>query len=225
VPEKEFLKAFKNHPRLKTKVNNFHRQMASSNTSDEDFVAIRPEWTTVDRIIACRGDDEEREYLVKWKELPYDECYWEYESDISAFQPEIERFNKFRSRSSKLAYIKQKSRVNDDSELKKQQKEFQQYEHSPKFLSGSLHPYQLEGLNFLRFSWSKQTHVILADEMGLGKTIQSIAFLASLFEEGICAHPHLVVAPLSTLRNWEREFATWAPQMNVVCIRGFSVIY
>ncbi|GAU27028.1 hypothetical protein TSUD_313900 [Trifolium subterraneum] len=220
VPEKEFLKAFKNHPRLKTKVNNFHRQMASANTSDEDFVAIRPEWTTVDRIIACRGDDDEREYYVKWKELPYDECYWEYESDISAFQPEIERFNKFRSRSSKLAYIKQKSRVNDDSEVKKQQKEFQQYEHSPKFLTGSLHPYQLEGLNFLRFSWSKQTHVILADEMGLGKTIQSIAFLASLFEEGICAHPHLVVAPLSTLRNWEREFATWAPQMNVIMYVG-----
>lgn len=34
---------------------------------------------------------------------------------------------------------------------------------------GTLHPYQLEGLNFLRFSWSKQTHVILADEMGLGE--------------------------------------------------------
>lgn len=48
-----------------------------------------------------------------------------------------------------------------------------------------------------------------------GKTIQSIAFLASLFEEKLT--PHLVVAPLSTLRNWEREFATWAPQMNVVC--------
>lgn len=73
---------------------------------------------------------------MKWKELSYDECYWEYESDISAFQPEIERFNRFRSRSSKLAYIKQKSRDNDDAESKKQQKEFQQYEHSPKFLSG-----------------------------------------------------------------------------------------
>ena len=48
-----------------------------------------------------------------------------------------------------------------------------------------------------------------------GKTIQSIAFLASLFEDKF--GPHLVVAPLSTLRNWEREFATWAPQMNVVC--------
>ncbi|XP_027356637.1 CHD3-type chromatin-remodeling factor PICKLE isoform X2 [Abrus precatorius] len=219
VPEKEFLKAFKTHPRLKTKVNNFHQKMASVNTSDEDFVAIRPEWTTVDRILACRGGDDEREYLVKWKELPYDECYWEFESDISAFQPEIERFNRFRSRSSKFSSSKQKSSVKDDAELRKHQKEFQQYEHSPEFLSGgTLHPYQLEGLNFLRFSWSKQTHVILADEMGLGKTIQSIAFLASLFEEGV--YPHLVVAPLSTLRNWEREFATWAPQMNVLMYVG-----
>ncbi|KAL2346668.1 hypothetical protein Fmac_000668 [Flemingia macrophylla] len=219
VPEKEFLKAFKAHPRLKTKVNNFHQKMASVNTSDEDFAAIRPEWTTVDRILACRGDDDEREYLVKWKELPYDECYWEFESDISAFQPEIERFNRFRSRSSKFSSIKQKNTVKDDTELKKQQKEFQHYERSPEFLSGgTLHPYQLEGLNFLRFSWSKQTHVILADEMGLGKTIQSIAFLASLFEEGVS--PHLVVAPLSTLRNWEREFATWAPHMNVLMYVG-----
>lgn len=47
-----------------------------------------------------------------------------------------------------------------------------------------------------------------------GKTIQSIAFLASLHEDNL--GPSLVVAPLSTLRNWEREFATWAPHMNVV---------
>ncbi|KAK7260935.1 hypothetical protein RIF29_27236 [Crotalaria pallida] len=218
VPEQEFLKAFKTHPRLRTKVNNFHRQMASVDTSDEDFVAIRPEWTTVDRILACRGD-EKKEYLVKWKELAYDECHWELESDISAFQPEIDRFKRFQSKSRKRSSSKQKSSDSDGVELKKQQKEFQQYEHSPKFLSGgSLHPYQLEGLNFFRFSWSKQTHVILADEMGLGKTIQSIAFLASLCEENIS--PHLVVAPLSTLRNWEREFATWAPQMNVVMYFG-----
>ncbi|KAL6345794.1 hypothetical protein AAG906_017546 [Vitis piasezkii] len=221
VPEKEFIKAFKTHPRLKTKVNNFNRQMASNNNSDEDFVAVRPEWTTVDRIIACRGNDDEREYLVKWKELSYDECYWEFESDISAFQPEIERFNKIQSRSRKLSSSKQKVTIRDISDSKRKQREFQQFEHSPEFLSGgSLHPYQLEGLNFLRFSWGKQTHVILADEMGLGKTIQSIAFLASLFEENVS--PHLVVAPLSTLRNWEREFATWAPQMNVVMYVGSS---
>lgn len=34
--------------------------------------------------------------------------------------------------------------------------------------TGVLHPYQLEGLNFLRFAWQQGQHVILADEMGLG---------------------------------------------------------
>ncbi|XP_042503732.1 CHD3-type chromatin-remodeling factor PICKLE [Macadamia integrifolia] len=221
VPEKEFLKAFKAHPRLKTKVNNFHRQMSSINNSEDDFVAIRPEWTTVDRILATRENESEREYLVKWKELSYDECYWELESDISTFKPEIERFNRIQSRRLRSYSNKQKNSIRDMKEYKKKQKEFHHYEHSPEFLSGgSLHPYQLEGLNFLRFSWSKQTHVILADEMGLGKTIQSIAFIASLVEENVS--PHLVVAPLSTLRNWEREFATWAPQLNVVMYVGYA---
>ena len=32
--------------------------------------------------------------------------------------------------------------------------------------------------------------------------------------------PHLVVVPLSTLPNWEREFALWAPQLNVVQLYG-----
>ncbi|XP_010525929.1 PREDICTED: CHD3-type chromatin-remodeling factor PICKLE-like [Tarenaya hassleriana] len=208
VPEQEFQRAYKSYPRLRTRVNNFHRQMASANNNEDDFVAVRPEWTTVDRIIACRGEDDEKEYLVKYKELSYEECYWESESDISTFQNEIQRFKDINSRSRRAKEARQKCNP----------KEFQQFDHSPEFIRGSLHPYQLEGLNFLRFSWSKQTHVILADEMGLGKTIQSIAFLASLFEENL--GPHLVVAPLSTLRNWEREFATWAPHMNVVMYVG-----
>ncbi|CAM8889747.1 unnamed protein product [Rhodiola kirilowii] len=219
VPEKEFIKAFRSLPRLKTKVNNFHRQMETANNSDEEFIAIRPEWVTVDRIIACRGTDEQKEYLVKWKELGYDECHWESESDLSGFKSEIERFHRFNSKSRKSLASKQKGSDPETGEPNKKQKEFQQYEHSPDFIhGGSLHPYQLEGLNFLRFSWFKETHVILADEMGLGKTIQSIAFLASLFEDNVS--PFLVIAPLSTLRNWEREFAKWAPQMNVVMYVG-----
>lgn len=46
--------------------------------------------------------------------------------------------------------------------------------------------YQLEGLNWLRFSWAQGTDTILADEMGLGKTIQTIVFLYSLYKE-VCA--------------------------------------
>ncbi|KAJ9559392.1 hypothetical protein OSB04_014006 [Centaurea solstitialis] len=217
VPEKEFIKAYKELPRLRTKVNNFRKQMPVGSNSEDDFVPIRPEYTMVDRILACRQDEEEKEYYVKWVGLNYDECYWESESDISSFQQQIENFNRLQSRYRKLR--KQKSNTRDATDSRKKLKDFQQFDKSPEFLpGGELHPYQLEGLNFLRFSWSKQTHVILADEMGLGKTIQSIAFLASLYEENVA--PHIVVAPLSTLRNWEREFATWAPHMNVVMYVG-----
>ena len=62
----------------------------------------------------------------------------------------------------------------------------QKYEEQPKYITetgGKLHPYQLEGLNWLRFSWAQGTHTILADEMGLGKTIQTISFLHTLVKE------------------------------------------
>ena len=71
---------------------------------------------------------------MKYKELPYDECYWEFESDVSAFQPEIEKFNKIQSRSHKPS--KQKSSLQDATDSKKKSKEFQQCDHSPEFLSG-----------------------------------------------------------------------------------------
>jgi hypothetical protein len=32
--------------------------------------------------------------------------------------------------------------------------------------------------------------------------------------------PHLVVVPLTTLGNWERELATWAPYLRVVSLHG-----
>lgn len=54
VPEKEFLKAAKTHPRLKSRLSTFHKQMETLNKSDDDWVAIRPEWTTVDRVLASR---------------------------------------------------------------------------------------------------------------------------------------------------------------------------
>merc|ERR1719327_1677092 len=84
----------------------------------------------------------------------------------------------------------------------------------------SLHPYQLEGISWARHSWNKNTDIILADEMGLGKTIQTITFLYSLYKEGHCRGPFLIAVPLSTLINWEREFALWAPDFYVVSYVG-----
>ena len=59
---------------------------------------------------------------------------------------------------------------------------------------------------------------LLGDEMGLGKTIQTITFLQGVYDIGIHG-PFLIVVPLSTLHNWEREFESWT-NMNVVVYHG-----
>lgn len=54
--------------------------------------------------------------------------------------------------------------------------------------------------------------------MGLGKTIQSITLLSEVYAAGIQG-PFLVIAPLSTITNWEREFSTWT-NMNAIVYHG-----
>lgn len=50
----------------------------------------------------------------------------------------------------------------------------------PDFLrAGQLRDYQLEGLNWLIYSWMQNNNCILADEMGLGKTIQCVSFIGA----------------------------------------------
>ncbi|WWC60156.1 uncharacterized protein I303_102720 [Kwoniella dejecticola CBS 10117] len=77
-----------------------------------------------------------------------------------------------------------------------------------------LKDYQLLGVNWLNLLWSKKIGCILADEMGLGKTIQVISFIAHLKEKGIKG-PHMIFVPASTLENWTREFARFAPSVDV----------
>lgn len=78
------------------------------------------------------------------------------------------------------------------------------FERQPEYLDstgGTLHPYQLEGLNWLRFSWAQGTDTILADEMGLGKTVQTAVFLYSLYKE---VGRLLATTYISLNRNLER---------------------
>ncbi|KAH7910603.1 SNF2 family N-terminal domain-containing protein [Hygrophoropsis aurantiaca] len=77
-----------------------------------------------------------------------------------------------------------------------------------------LKDYQLLGVNWLYLLYRKKLSCILADEMGLGKTIQVISFFAYLKERGHHG-PHLVVVPSSTLENWCREFARFAPSISI----------
>lgn len=58
--------------------------------------------------------------------------------------------------------------------------------------------------------------------MGLGKTIQMVAFVTTLYHQ-LKAFPCLIVVPNSTLTNWVREFAKWAPDLRVVPYYGAQV--
>jgi len=65
---------------------------------------------------------------------------------------------------------------------------------------GKLLNFQKEGLDFLLKS---SGNALLADEMGLGKTVQTLSYVATEKQ----TFPVLVVAPLVTLQNWDREIS------------------
>ncbi len=86
----------------------------------------------------------------------------------------------------------------------------------PKLLNAQLKEYQLKGLNWLVNLYEQGINGILADEMGLGKTVQSISVMAYLAEKYDIWGPFLVVAPASTLHNWQQEINKFVPEFKVL---------
>ena len=198
---------------------------------------IKPEWLEIDHVVNKQTTrDGTIEYFIMWKGLPYSDCSWEDE-DLS-----IPDFAIFIQNYEDLRYVcgvdggkkkKKKKRGGEDEEEGRKRRYNTPPDKpttdldtpllkSPDFLPDglALHDYQIEGVSWARNSWNHETDIILADEMGLGKTIQTVAFLYSLYKEGHCRGPFLVSVPLSTLINWEREFALWAPEFYVVSYVG-----
>ncbi|XP_043918949.1 chromodomain-helicase-DNA-binding protein 5 isoform X2 [Protopterus annectens] len=196
---------------------------------------IKPEWMIIHRTLNHSFDKRgDIHYLIKWRDLPYDQCTWEID-DIDI--PEYENFKQSYWNHRELMLGEDlsviKKLIKKGVKLKDEKLEKPpetptidptvKFDKQPRYIDitgGTLHPYQLEGLNWLRFSWAQGTDTILADEMGLGKTVQTIVFLYSLYKEGHSKGPFLVSAPLSTIINWEREFEMWAPDFYVVTYTG-----
>ena len=170
-------------------------------TKEEPAEEVKPK-KTVTRTV--------RHYLVKWQALPYEESTWELEDDLD---PEkVKQFWRFREMPPKDV-MKHKKRPKPH--------EWKKLDHSHEFKSGNtLREYQLEGLNWLTFCWYNSRNCILADEMGLGKTIQSLTFINEMVNYGMYS-PFLIIAPLSTIGNWQREFETWT-DLNVITYHGSS---
>ncbi len=84
----------------------------------------------------------------------------------------------------------------------------------PEGFTATLRHYQLRGLGWLQFLHNLGLGGCLADDMGLGKTPTTLAHLAGI------PGPHLVICPLSVVRNWEAETARFAPFMRVMVHHG-----
>ncbi|XP_077430769.1 chromodomain-helicase-DNA-binding protein 4 isoform X3 [Vanacampus margaritifer] len=193
---------------------------------------VKMEWLMIHRILNHSVDRKGNvHYLIKWRDLAYDQSTWESEDmDIPEFDLYRQTYWNHRElmigdegrpgkKLKKPVKIKKTERPPANPVVDPTIK----FDRQPDYLDstgGTLHPYQLEGLNWLRFSWAQATDTILADEMGLGKTVQTAVFLYSLYKEGHSKGPFLVSAPLSTIINWEREFEMWAPDMYVVTYVG-----
>ncbi|XP_041805875.1 chromodomain-helicase-DNA-binding protein 8 isoform X3 [Chelmon rostratus] len=192
--------------RFKTK----HAQMRHLFQEDEE--PFNPDYVEVDRIldVSHSVDKDNGEpviyYLVKWCSLPYEDATWELKEDVD--EGKVEEFSKIQNRQPRL---KRTTRPSASS--------WKKLEESREYKNGNtLREYQLEGVNWLLFNWYNRQNCILADEMGLGKTIQSITLLSEVYAAGIQG-PFLVIAPLSTITNWEREFSTWT-NMNAIVYHG-----
>lgn len=94
------------------------------------------------------------EYYVKWKDLPYDQCTWEKESDMLDFSSEVHRYE----------YLNSKEHAINAGGAE-QQRDFKELKEQPEYIGYSLYPFQLEGINWLRYSWAEKKSVILADEV------------------------------------------------------------
>ncbi|XP_043913895.1 chromodomain-helicase-DNA-binding protein 8 [Protopterus annectens] len=199
--------------RIHQKVKRFRTKMAQMrHLFNEDEEPFNPDYVEVDRILeeSHSIDKDSGEtviyYLVKWCSLPYEDSTWELKEDVD--EAKIEEFKQIQAREAELRRVARPA-----ASL------WKKFELSRQYKNGNeLREYQLEGINWLLFNWYNRQNCILADEMGLGKTIQSIAFLQEVYSTGIHG-PFLVIAPLSTITNWEREFNTWT-DMNTILYHG-----
>ncbi|KAK3733995.1 hypothetical protein QZH41_009861 [Actinostola sp. cb2023] len=199
---------------MKVKRYNIKQQNLSPFFAEMEDEPYNPDYVEVDRVLdVSTGVDQHSgepitHYLVKWRSLPYEDSTWEVETDVE--EAKVKEFYKLRELPT--MHLRQ-------YHARPHPHEWLRLEQSPSFKeSNILRDYQLEGVNWLSFCWCNRQNSILADEMGLGKTIQSIAFTCQMLRYGIRG-PFLVIAPLSTISNWQREYETWS-DMNVVVYHG-----
>jgi SNF2 family DNA or RNA helicase len=97
-------------------------------------------------------------------------------------------------------------------------------------LFSSLNPHQIEGVRYMFDALFNKTPggCIIAHSMGLGKTLSLIALLHTvLLSKAVpCkdANKVLILAPLTLVLNWQKEFAKWLSKDQIAEI-GETIVF
>jgi len=185
------------------RVRRFFKTPPPAHESGELF---DPELIEVEKVIAEEEEVIEEKlvrkiYLIKWRKFPYESStfeYYDHVCDCEGFEEAHGEFVKRRERAyvpiTSLSWRPSRDRIPEVLVFKGGRK---------------LREYQKEGVSWLLNKWLFRQSCILADEMGLGKTVQSVTFVDTVISRAGQKRPALVVAPLTTIAQWEREFAAW----------------
>lgn len=193
-----------------TKISTFERKSvdgllySADERCDGDF--FDPGFTQIQRILEVQEDSDEpmitdrehpkfdegtgRQFLIKWCNLPYSECTYEFERDLVIndieYTTHVESYLKrrvkptkssFRSHAEKgtrelrrlYKFLGDKTKLSEralDAAVSKYQQELQERVYKN---GGQLRDYQAEGVAWMVANFVNQRSCILADEMGLGK--------------------------------------------------------
>lgn len=176
----DFLRPYKGFK----KVDNYIKQvwtpqqafLKDKNVTKEDLEAMEIEkervqetlnsYQTVERIIGQKNHEPTKEiphpfvaYLTKWKGLPYADCTWEADEEIrpiakSVIDAYLQRSTSAQVPARSASYAKERPKYTRMTE-------------QPAYITpgGQLKEFQMTGLNWLAYLWSKKENGILADEV------------------------------------------------------------
>ncbi|KAJ3693915.1 hypothetical protein LUZ60_009395 [Juncus effusus] len=180
------------------------RALMRDETADEFFDG------PADSVAYCNG-----EWLVKWKDLGYDNATWELEnSEFLCKDDALGLIGEFEVR-------REQARRASDPEsacraLEAKQAPLNKLEKLPDGFPPGLDNDHLVSTNKIREFWHKSRNAVFIDEQE--RLIKTITFIMSVIKD-IC-RPILIVSNMTSLPLWESKFHRLAPNINVVTYTG-----
>eukprot|EP00960_Hanusia_phi_P011467 334985-Hanusia_phi.AAC.1 len=211
--EEEFQEKKEDHSQLQD-AEKLQDEDANDDSQDTDDAGADAEWAEEERKLRAENDLRIEKQRSKGKKVGMKEKV----ALLDNLLQKAAAYTAFLRE--RMKEVHQDNTPSSNSKSSGKNAEEQRDPRQPKLITGGvMRKYQIEGMMWICSLYENGLNGILADEMGLGKTVQSVSFLAHLYSMGVKG-PFMVVAPLSTVTNWQREFARWAPSIDTVLYHG-----